>query len=126
MRWTTTIWTMILLHTSVAAVSQITLQEKNAPLQTVLAHIEKQTKYVFLYEPDQLRLPPFNISIKNATLEQTLEKCFRGQPVEFSILGNNVLLKGRAVPPAATPRRMLVKWKGLRRSRPSHGRGYRI
>jgi len=99
---------MALFHIGISAMSQITLRDKNAPLQTVLAHIEKQTKYVFLYDPDQLRLPPISISITNATLEQTLEICFKGLPVEFSIIGNNVLLKGRSSPPVPTLPRTFV------------------
>ncbi len=66
---------------------------KNAPLEKVLADIEKQTKYVFLYDPDDLKMAPITITVKNASLQQTLGKIFKGMPVEFSLVGNNVLLK---------------------------------
>jgi hypothetical protein len=73
--------------------SQITLKEKKAPLERVLADIEKQTKYVFLYDPDELKMGPISFEVKNASLQETLEKCFRGEAIEFTVVGNNVLLK---------------------------------
>jgi TonB-linked SusC/RagA family outer membrane protein len=75
------------------ALSQITLKEKKAPLEKVLADIEKQTKYVFLYDPDELKMGPITVEVKNASLPETLEKCFRGEAIVFTIVRNNVLLK---------------------------------
>jgi TonB-linked SusC/RagA family outer membrane protein len=82
-----------LLHIASAARGQITLKEKNAPLEKVLSAIEKQTKYVFLYDPGELKIAPITIELKNATLQETLEKCFKDHPIEWSLVGNNVLLK---------------------------------
>ena len=81
------------MHMSRTAYGQITLQEKNSPLEKVLVAIEKQTKYVFLYDPDELKTVTITINVKNATLQETLGKCFKGLPIEFSVVGNNVLLK---------------------------------
>jgi TonB-linked SusC/RagA family outer membrane protein len=105
MRWTIALSVIVLVHTSSTAVSQITLREKNAPLQKIITAIEKQTKYVFLYDPEELKTPPITISIKNATLQQTLTKCFEGQPIEFTIVGNSVLLKKapQQNPPPTSP-----------------------
>ncbi len=72
---------------------QITLKEKKAPLEKVFADIEKQTKYVFLYDPEELKMGPVSVSVKNASLQLVLEKVFKGVPVEFSMVSNNVLLK---------------------------------
>ena len=93
MRWTTILLVIGLMHIGSTALGQITLQEKNAPLEKVLTDIEKQTKFVFLYDPDDLKMGPVTISIKNATLQLTLEKIFKGLPIEFTLVGNNVLLK---------------------------------
>jgi TonB-linked SusC/RagA family outer membrane protein len=105
MKCTTTILIIVLVHTSSTAVSQITLHERNAPLEKVITAIEKQTIYVFLYDPEELKTPPITISIKNATLLQTLTKCFEGQSIEFTIVGNNVLLKKapQQNPPPTSP-----------------------
>jgi TonB-linked SusC/RagA family outer membrane protein len=93
MKMTTLMLIIALVHISSAGRSQITLNEKNAPLEKVLAAIEKQTKYVFLYDPDDLKMVTITIYVKNATLQETLEKCFKGLPIEFTVVGNNVLLK---------------------------------
>lgn len=93
MRLSTLTLIIALAHTSVAGYGQITLKEKNAPLEKILAAIEKQTKYVFLYDPDDVKDLTVTIDVKNATLKETLERCFKGLPIEFTVVGNNVLLK---------------------------------
>jgi TonB-dependent starch-binding outer membrane protein SusC len=93
MKLTNLVLVIALVHISSAGHGQITLREKNAPLEKVLAGIEKQTKYVFLYDPEELKMIRITGYVKNATLPETLEKCFKGLPIEFTIVGNNVLLK---------------------------------
>src|ERR1700734_2479648 len=93
MRWTAILLVIGLIYLGPAAHGQITLKEKHAPLEKVLGDIEKQTKYVFLYDPDSVKTKPISIELKNATLQETLEKCLRGGQVEFTVVGNNVLLK---------------------------------
>ena len=84
------------------AYGQITLNEKNAPIEKVLSVIEKQTKYVFLYDPAELAVSPITINVKNATLQQTLDLCFKDQPITFTLVGDNVLLKRASQSPAPT------------------------
>jgi TonB-linked SusC/RagA family outer membrane protein len=93
MKLTTMMLIIILMHIGAAGYCQITLKEKNVLLEKVLSDIEKQTKYVFLYDPDDLKMGKITINVKNASLEETLQKCFKGMPIEFSIVGNNVLLR---------------------------------
>ena len=93
MRLTILLLTIAVIGASTAADGQITLKEKNASLEKVLADIEKQTKYVFLYDPDEVKTGPITIEVENATLQQTLEKCFNGQLIAFTIVGQNILLK---------------------------------
>ena len=97
MKMTTPVLIIVLVHTCTAGLGQITLKEKNAPLEKVLAAIEKQTSYVFLYDPDDLKIGPVTLYVKNATVQATLEKCFRGLPIEYTVVGNNVLLKKKAM-----------------------------
>jgi hypothetical protein len=93
MRWTTLALVIALAFVCPGAYGQITLSQKNAPLEKVLSAIEKQTRFVFLYDPDDLRIGPITIDVKNASLQETLEKCFKGKPIEWTVMGNNVLLK---------------------------------
>lgn len=96
MKMTTLVLVIALVHISSEGLGQITLKEKNATLEKVLAAVERQTKYVFLYDPDDLITGPVTIDVKNASLREVLEKIFKGERVEFSVVGNNVLLKRSA------------------------------
>ena len=93
MKLTTLVFVIALIHTNTPGYGQITLKEKNAPLEKILSAIEKQTKYVFLYDPEEIKTVTITINVKNATLKETLDKCFKGLAIEYSIIGNNVLLK---------------------------------
>jgi hypothetical protein len=93
MKLTTLVLAIALVHISSEGYGQITLKEKNASLEKVLMDIEKQTKYVFLYDPEDLKMGPITIDVKNETLQETLRMIFKGKPIEFTVLGNNVLLK---------------------------------
>lgn len=96
MKLTTPLLVPWLVLTCTAGWGQITLREKKAPLEKVLADIEKQTNYVFIYDPDEMKMITITITVKNATLQDTLEKCFKGLSIEFIIVGRNVLLKKRS------------------------------
>jgi hypothetical protein len=93
MKLTTLVFVIALMHTNAEGCGQITLKEKNASLEKIIAAIEKQTKYVFLYDPEEMKTITISINVKNATLKETLDKCFKGLPIEYTIIGNNVLLK---------------------------------
>lgn len=93
MKLTTLLLIIALLQVSAAGYSQITLKEKKASLEKVLNAIENQSKYVFLYDANDLKIDNITINVKNATIEETLKQCFQNVPVEYTIEQNNVLLK---------------------------------
>lgn len=82
-----------LLQVSAKSLSQVTLNEKHAPLEKVLLKIEKQTGYNFIYDEDKLKVPFISVSINNAPIEKALDACFAGLPATYSIVGNNIILK---------------------------------
>lgn len=73
--------------------SQVTLDEKDVPLEQVLRKIEQQTSYTFIYDESKLKVPHLTVNVKNVPVEKALTACFRGMPVSFSIVGNNIILK---------------------------------
>lgn len=75
---------------------QITLSEKNAPLQSVFEKIEKQSGYTFAYTGSQLaKARRVTIQITNGTLEQVLQICFREQPFTYTIIDKTVVVKAK-------------------------------
>lgn len=93
--------TVILLSTclqvSASGFSQkITLSEKNVPLEKVFMAIEKQTSYVFFFDYALLnKSNKLSIETKNSSLEEVLEKCFKDQPLTYSIVGKTIVIKRR-------------------------------
>ncbi|PWG79685.1 SusC/RagA family TonB-linked outer membrane protein [Pararcticibacter amylolyticus] len=93
MKLTTLLLIVGLAQLSARGYSQITLKEKNASFEKVLSSIEKQSGYVFLYDEEQLKLGKISISVNNASIKETLEKCFKDMPVTYQIIDRNITLK---------------------------------
>lgn len=78
---------------------KISLIEKNVPIEIALHSIEKQTKYLFLY--DKLDLPKglkVSLNIKNGTIEQTLSQLLKDVPISYKIFNNNIVLRKEIKP----------------------------
>jgi len=103
MKLTTLLMTVALLSASAAGYSQITLKEKNVPLEKVLSDIEKQTKYVFLYDAGDIQAASVTVDVSNVSLEEALRQCLAGLNIEYTVEENNVLLKSntKAMVPAS-------------------------
>ncbi|MBE7170288.1 MAG: TonB-dependent receptor [Williamsia sp.] len=72
----------------------VTLSQKNARLETVFKEIRKQTGYLFVYTDEMLgKSNPVTIEIRDATLPQVLELCFKNQPLEYTIYNKMVVIK---------------------------------
>lgn len=106
MRLTTILLLGVCLHVSAGTMSQVTLSEKNVPLQTVFKKIREQTGYTFVYRNDWLQeAHPVTIDVANASLRTVLDLCFKGQPFTWETVRNTVVLrrKEEATPETATP-----------------------
>lgn len=96
MKLTTIILLISLVQVSAKGYSQITLNEKNAPLTKVLESIEKQSGYVFLYNESNFPGNRFNIVTNNATITEVLNKYFKPFGISYQIIGKNITLKQEA------------------------------
>jgi len=76
--------------------SQITLHEKDAPFEKIMASIIKQTGYTVFYD-EHLRTGPISIDVDRASVSETLDKCFSNLPIAYKIVGNNIFLKKKEV-----------------------------
>ena len=73
---------------------QITLEENNAPLETVFRKIEKQTNYRFFYNNDLLRNSnKITISVKDMPLLKVLDLCFSNQSLSYELVRNTIVVK---------------------------------
>jgi len=74
----------------------ISLFAQGEKLEKLFTEIKKQSGYTFLYETKLLdRANKVTVSLKNATLQEALEKCFQGQPLTFEIVEKMILVKAK-------------------------------
>jgi len=72
----------------------VTISLKEAPVEKVFQEIKKQTGYFFLYNNEVLtRVGKVDIQVKNSTVEQALDICFKNKEVSFKIFDNTVVVK---------------------------------
>lgn len=86
---------LVLLQTSAAAFTQrISISVHNAPLEKVLKEVHKQSGFLFLYSAEQIhKAKPVTVSVKEASLEDVLHKCFEGQPFSYELKEKTILIK---------------------------------
>ncbi|WP_158280654.1 SusC/RagA family TonB-linked outer membrane protein [Pararcticibacter amylolyticus] len=96
MKLTTLMMIVALVQASARGYSQrITLDETNAPLEKVLASIEKQSGYVFFYDSKDVK-QKVDIRVKDAGIEDALSLCFRSVPLTYKIAGKTILLQQKS------------------------------
>ncbi|WP_345949730.1 TonB-dependent receptor [Mucilaginibacter sp. PAMB04274] len=93
MKLTTVLIFLALFTASAKTFSQINLEERNVPLETVLQKIQTQTQYHFFYDADELKNIKLSVHVKNAPLLTALKMCFKDLPFAFKVLQDNVLIK---------------------------------
>jgi len=96
-RLTTVILIATFMQVSASSFGQrITLNAKNVPLEKVLKDIRTQSGYDFLFSETLINSSkPISISVKNASIEEVLEKCFDDQPIVYKLENKTVLLKAK-------------------------------
>ena len=91
------------LHVCAGASAQkITLHEKNVSLTKVFRDIRKQTGLDFFYDAALInQAGAVSIDVKDASLQEALDDCFRNTALTFSIRNGAVIINER--PPVAAP-----------------------
>ncbi len=76
---------------------KLSLNEKNARIEKVFKEIKRQADYNFFYDLDMLQESrPVSISVKNASIQEVLERCFDNQPFTFVIAEKTIVVKRKA------------------------------
>jgi len=98
MKLTTILLLTTLCQVSASVYSQnITLKQKNAPMDLIFKSIEKQSEYVFLYDNLELaKAQGVSIDVKNASIEQVLSLCFKDQPLSYKIFDKTIVLRKKS------------------------------
>ncbi|MEO6948599.1 MAG: TonB-dependent receptor [Ginsengibacter sp.] len=73
---------------------KVTIEKNNIHLADVFETIEQQTGFHFFYDKDLIqKKEPIDVSIKDATLEQALVNCLKGQELTYTIVKNTVVIR---------------------------------
>jgi TonB-linked SusC/RagA family outer membrane protein len=81
---------------------QITLKVKNVSLEVALSEIGKQSGYQFFFNERLLeKAKKISVQLEGATIEQTLDACFKDQPFDYAIVKTTIVItKKEAAAPA--------------------------
>jgi len=95
MKFTATLLLVFCLQATAKVNSQtITYTAENASLEKVFSVIKKQSGYVFFYTYSSLKAAkPVSINVKNASLQEVLDICFKDQPLTYRIVDKTILIK---------------------------------
>lgn len=82
-------------HASIAVTAQkVTFSGKHVSLEKAFSVITDQTGYRFLYTEEMLRQSsPIDLDLDQASLDEALEQCFKGQSLEYTIQKNTVIIR---------------------------------
>ena len=74
----------------------ITISQRNTTLEKVFKEIHKKAGYQFFYQDELLQqAKKFDINVKDASVEQVLDLCFKDQPLVFSITEKTITIKSK-------------------------------
>ncbi|WP_169304373.1 SusC/RagA family TonB-linked outer membrane protein [Pedobacter frigoris] len=74
----------------------ITLNKQNASISAVFEEIMMQSDYDFSYSEQQIsKVGLITISVTKASITEVLDKCFKGQPLTYSIKGKNIIITAK-------------------------------
>ncbi len=103
MKWMLAILLAAALQSAAASsyAQNITIHEKNAPLEKILKLIRAQSGYDFMYDKDLIsRVDKVDLQVKNATVQQAMQQCLAGLPLSFYIDDRMIVIrKKEAVSP---------------------------
>ncbi len=91
--FTTILMIFALMQVRAEGFSQINLNKKNASLSSIFKSIEAQTNYVFFSKDYNLKNIKIDLHVENASIESTLNACFKGLPFTYKIVDKTIAIK---------------------------------
>ncbi|WP_353139892.1 secretin and TonB N-terminal domain-containing protein, partial [Pseudopedobacter sp.] len=89
--------TITAMHVSANSFAQkISINEKNASLERIFNRIKNQTGYDFFFDKTLLNKAKLvTVNVKEASLEETLKRCFINQPFTYIIQEKTIVVTPR-------------------------------
>ncbi|RPE14303.1 SusC/RagA family TonB-linked outer membrane protein [Chitinophaga lutea] len=88
--------------TAKAQNKRLNVEVNNASLETVFRIVRQQSNYLFIFKDENIAAAGSKITLrlKEATIEQVMERCLEGSPLTYRIVDNTVILVKREEPAA--------------------------
>lgn len=88
---------ILCLQVSAKGLSQrVSMSFKNVPVTRVFGELSRQTGVSVIYNEVLLKdIKPVTIILKDASIEEVLNACFKGQPFSYEIINNNILIQSK-------------------------------
>ncbi|WP_316749288.1 SusC/RagA family TonB-linked outer membrane protein [Pedobacter gandavensis] len=84
------------MRVNAAGLAQITLSEKNTPLETVLEKIGVQSRYDIIFNSNLIKkAKPVTVDAKNAPLLGILAECFVDQPLSYTVSSLTIIVNDK-------------------------------
>ncbi|MFL9481962.1 SusC/RagA family TonB-linked outer membrane protein [Chitinophagaceae bacterium LWZ2-11] len=95
MKLTAMLTIICVLQAGAKGISQnLNVTFKKAPLEKIFAFIEKESNYTFVYKYNDIHdKQVVDLNLKNATIQQVMDVCLKGQQLEYTIQNNIVAIK---------------------------------
>ncbi len=100
-----------LLSQQVYSQSSVTINAQSITIKDAIGHIEKQTDYLFIYNPDEIDVSQkASLNIEGKQIEEALADIFTKTDISYRIEGKNIMLIKKA---AAETERQKKKITGI-------------
>jgi TonB-linked SusC/RagA family outer membrane protein len=77
----------------------IKIHQNQISVDKVLKLIKKQSGYSYLFEDDVVsRTIKLDVDVDNASVEETLNRCFKDQPLTYKIFEKTIVIKAKPLP----------------------------
>lgn len=92
--------------------AKLTLSLRETKLEKLFSIIRENSDYHILYNDELIsKSPPVTVSVKEATIMQLLEACFRNSPLGYQIVDKTIIIFAKAATSAPLPQPVIVKGK---------------
>lgn len=82
--------------------TRLNVDLQNITLRQVFEYVEQNSQFIFLYKNEDVNVDrKVNLNLRNATIDEIMEKALEGQDVTYKILDRQVILTREGVNPIA-------------------------
>lgn len=81
----------------------VSIHQNQVSVGKILKLIKKQTGYNYLYQDDAVSgTLKIDVNVTDATIQETLDKCFKDEPLTYQIFAKTIVVKARDLPAMTT------------------------